>query len=484
MKKLMTALMMMALATVAVPSYGMLSIYEIRREARFLTDRMGHELGLSTRQYNDVYEINFDFYYEVNEIIDDVVRGYDDAIDYYYFLLDQRNEDLDFVLRASQYRRFLNRDYFYRPLYLLGNSWGFRIYSIYSDRAYFYFNIPSHYYSYVGGHSRFHFEISFYHNRYTFRHFGRPNDYFLWHGGYYHHGYYDGWHPCGFYAPKPHYDAWRMRPVYENSRRNNPSMAGTNPDLIRQNAGYEAPGERKTVDNSGRVQVIESKENTRAAGHVTSATSTRSGNAASSTSSSRSGNAASSTSSSRSGNATSTSSSRSGNATSTSSSRSGEATSTSSSRSGSATSTGSSSSRSGSATSSSSSSRSGNATSTSSSNSRSGSAASTGSSSSRSVSVSTQTTGNASTNRSSVSSSSSRSGSSSSVSRSSSSSSSSRSSNSVGSSSSSSSRSGSSSSVSSSSSSSSSRSSSSSSSSRSSSSSSSSRSGSSSSRSR
>lgn len=463
MKKLMTALMMMALATVAVPSYGMLSIYEIRREARFLTDRMGHELGLSTRQYNDVYEINFDFYYEVNEIIDDVVRGYDDAIDYYYFLLDQRNEDLDFVLRASQYRRFLNRDYFYRPLYLLGNSWGFRIYSIYSDRAYFYFNIPSHYYSYVGGHSRFHFEISFYHNRYTFRHFGRPNDYFLWHGGYYHHGYYDGWHPCGFYAPKPHYDAWRMRPIYENSRRNNPSMAGTNPDLIRQNAGYEAPGERKTVDNSGRVQVIESKENTRAAGHVTSATSTRSGNAASSTSSSRSGNA------------TSTSSSRSGNATSTSSSRSGEATSTSSSRSGSATS-------------SSSSSRSGNATSTSSSNSRSGSAASTGSSSSRSGSVSTQTTGNASTNRSSVSSSSSRSGSSSSVSRSSSSSSSSRSSSSVGSSSSSSSRSGSSSSVSSSSrsssSSSSSRSSSSSSSSRSSSSSSSSRSGSSSSRSR
>ena len=477
MKKLMTALMMMALATVAVPSYGMLSIYEIRREARFLTDRMGHELGLSTRQYNDVYEINFDFYYEVNEIIDDVVRGYDDAIDYYYFLLDQRNEDLDFVLRASQYRRFLNRDYFYRPLYLLGNSWGFRIYSIYSDRAYFYFNIPSHYYSYVGGHSRFHFEISFYHNRYTFRHFGRPNDYFLWHGGYYHHGYYDGWHPCGFYAPKPHYDAWRMRPVYENSRRNNPSMAGTNPDLIRQNAGYEAPGERKTVDNSGRVQVIESKENTRAAGHVTSATSTRSGNAASSTSSSRSGNA------------TSTSSSRSGNATSTSSSRSGNATSTSSSRSGNATSTGSSSSRSGSATSSSSSSRSGNATSTSSSNSRSGSAASTGSSSSRSGSVSTQTTGNASTNRSSVSSSSSRSGSSSSVSRSSSSSSSSRGSSSVGSSSSSSSRSGSSSSVSSSSSrssssSSSSRSSSSSSSSRSSSSSSSSRSGSSSSRSR
>ena len=462
MKKLMTALMMMALATVAVPSYGMLSIYEIRREARFLTDRMGHELGLSTRQYNDVYEINFDFYYEVNEIIDDVVRGYDDAIDYYYFLLDQRNEDLDFVLRASQYRRFLNRDYFYRPLYLLGNSWGFRIYSIYSDRAYFYFNIPSHYYSYVGGHSRFHFEISFYHNRYTFRHFGRPNDYFLWHGGYYHHGYYDGWHPCGFYAPKPHYDAWRMRPVYENSRRNNPSMAGTNPDLIRQNAGYEAPGERKTVDNSGRVQVIESKENTRAAGHVTSATSTRSGNAASSTSSSRSGNATS-TSSSRSGNATSTSNSRSGNATSTSSSRSGNA-------------------------SSSSSSRSGNATSTSSSNSRSGSAASTGSSSSRSGSVSTQTTGNASTNRSSVSSSSSRSGSSSSVSRSSSSSSSSRSSSSVGSSSSSSSRSGSSSSVSSSSrsssSSSSSRSSSSSSSSRSSSSSSSSRSGSSSSRSR
>ena len=43
---------------------------------------MGYEVGLSTRQYNDVYELNFDFLCQVNEVIDDVVYGYDDAIDY------------------------------------------------------------------------------------------------------------------------------------------------------------------------------------------------------------------------------------------------------------------------------------------------------------------------------------------------------------------------------------------------------------------
>ena len=89
-----SAIMFVALAAISVQSYAAMSLSEIRREARFLTDRMGHELGLSNRQYDDVYEINFDFFYQVNEVIDDVVYGYDDAIDYYYYLLDVRNETL------------------------------------------------------------------------------------------------------------------------------------------------------------------------------------------------------------------------------------------------------------------------------------------------------------------------------------------------------------------------------------------------------
>ena len=93
MRKMRLALMWIALATISAESIAM-SMNDIRREARVITDRMGYELGLSNRQYNDVYEINFDFLYQANEVLDDMIFGYDDAIDYYYYLLDMRNEDL------------------------------------------------------------------------------------------------------------------------------------------------------------------------------------------------------------------------------------------------------------------------------------------------------------------------------------------------------------------------------------------------------
>ena len=54
---------------------------KIRRDARFLTDKMAYELGLSTRQYNDAYEINYDFIYSVRNVADYVARGYEWALD-------------------------------------------------------------------------------------------------------------------------------------------------------------------------------------------------------------------------------------------------------------------------------------------------------------------------------------------------------------------------------------------------------------------
>lgn len=82
MKKIRIALLMMVLASISAESYAMLSSLEIRREARFLSDRMRYELNLSVRQFDDVYEINYDFLWNVNEILDDMAYGYDDAIDY------------------------------------------------------------------------------------------------------------------------------------------------------------------------------------------------------------------------------------------------------------------------------------------------------------------------------------------------------------------------------------------------------------------
>ena len=52
-----------------------MSSSRVRLEARFLTDKMAYELKLSKAQYNDVYEINYDFISGVRYLMDDVLRG-------------------------------------------------------------------------------------------------------------------------------------------------------------------------------------------------------------------------------------------------------------------------------------------------------------------------------------------------------------------------------------------------------------------------
>lgn len=255
MRTMKSAIMFVALAAISVQSYAAMSLSEIRREARFLTDRMGYELGLSNRQYEDVYEINFDFLYQVNEVIDDVVYGYDDAIDYYYYLLDVRNEDLMYVMRNRQYRRFVNRDYFYRPLYMVGNTWGLRIYDRYADRNYYYFNAPVCYHTYAGAHYRIHFAHSYYAGLY--HHALYHGAFRLWGGGYDHH-HYDGWHCRG----KHKYDIIGSRPWsnaknYEKSRNS-------------LKAGYVNVPSR---DEHSRLVEVNSEENRRTA--VTSDTPSR-----------------------------------------------------------------------------------------------------------------------------------------------------------------------------------------------------------------
>ena len=139
-----------------------MSMSNIRSNARFLSDRMAYELDLTPMQYDDCYEINFDFIYAINNIMNDVVYGYGDAVENYYRLLDYRNEDLRYVLNARQYARFLSLEYFYRPVYSTGRSWAFRIHTIYSNHTFFYFDAPSIYHSYRGAHSHLHFHNDYY----------------------------------------------------------------------------------------------------------------------------------------------------------------------------------------------------------------------------------------------------------------------------------------------------------------------------------
>ncbi|WP_288160188.1 hypothetical protein, partial [Bacteroides acidifaciens] len=172
MKRILFLLFAVGLTANMTVMAGM-STGKVRKETRFLTDKMAYELSLSTQQYNDAYEINYDFIYSVRNIMDYVARGYEWALDDYYEALDIRNDDLRWVLSDAQYRRFLGAEYFYRPIYVTGGKWSFRVYINYPNHSLFYFGVPYHYRTYCGAHYRPHFHhASYYRGRYTnFNHY-------------------------------------------------------------------------------------------------------------------------------------------------------------------------------------------------------------------------------------------------------------------------------------------------------------------------
>lgn len=166
MKRISIILITLVLGTTLC--HATMSTSTVRKESRFLTDKMAYELNLSTYQYNDVYEINYDFIASIRYIMDAVLDGYEWALDEYYDYLDMRNDDLRYVLNVSQYSRFLATDYFFRPVYTSGNRWSFRVYITYTNRNQFYFSKPSCYSSYKGAHFRTRFSnTSYYTGRYN-----------------------------------------------------------------------------------------------------------------------------------------------------------------------------------------------------------------------------------------------------------------------------------------------------------------------------
>lgn len=174
MKRILFILFAIGLTTTT--AMAAMNSSRLREDTRFLTDKMAYELRLSTPQYNDVYEINYDFIDAIGDLMQYVVRGDEWALDEYYEALDIRNDDLRWVLSESQYRRFLGRDYFYRPISATGRGWSFRIYINYTNRNLFYFGRPHHYFSYCGGHYRRHYHtVSYYRDRHTrFGHYAQP----------------------------------------------------------------------------------------------------------------------------------------------------------------------------------------------------------------------------------------------------------------------------------------------------------------------
>jgi hypothetical protein len=98
---------------------------------------------LTDAQYDAVYEINLDYMMSVN--------GRNDVYGAWW---SRRNADLQFVLTAYQYKKYVELSYFYRPLTWHNGSWTFNVYTHYTGKNHFYKGHPKGYVSYKGGNNK------------------------------------------------------------------------------------------------------------------------------------------------------------------------------------------------------------------------------------------------------------------------------------------------------------------------------------------
>lgn len=143
MKRLMMSLVLMV---TIVASAAAMSFSKARKEALFLSDKMAYELNLSLSQYEAVYEINLDYMLGLNGQVD--LNGV-------YWM--RRNADLRYVLSPWQWDRYTQIADFYRPMvWVSRHNFSLSLRSRYVDHKFFYYERPSIYGSYRGGHNAGH----------------------------------------------------------------------------------------------------------------------------------------------------------------------------------------------------------------------------------------------------------------------------------------------------------------------------------------
>ena len=104
-----------------------MSIAAMRSNARFLTDRMAYTLGISDPfVIDEIYRINYDYIWGVNEYLDDVALGY--YYDDYMAVVAARDIALRNLLGTRLWNRVINYTYFYRPIVFANRGWRFSIY--------------------------------------------------------------------------------------------------------------------------------------------------------------------------------------------------------------------------------------------------------------------------------------------------------------------------------------------------------------------
>ena len=130
-----------------------MSIVAMQSNARFLTDRMAYTLGIRDPYLIDeIYRINYDYIWGVNDYLDDVALGY--YYDDYMAVCAARDAALRNLLGVSIWNRLLGYNYFYRPIVFANRGWHFSIYDYdrYGARHFFYSAPRPIARGYAGGH--------------------------------------------------------------------------------------------------------------------------------------------------------------------------------------------------------------------------------------------------------------------------------------------------------------------------------------------
>lgn len=220
---------------------------DVRVNARFLTDRMALELNLNRNQYDDLFEINYDFLNGINRYIPGLARRDPAAIDAYYYYLNERNDDLRWIMSGPIYARFMTIEHFYRPVYAVNDVCYLRVYKVYSNHGHFHYGRPVHYYTYCGAHSRPHCGgVSYYHKHY----YGKRYHHAVYHGDYYcrpsHHHHHHGGHKHPHYSESHHAGHHHHIDHHHDGHHHHPSYPSVRPEprVRRSNKEYSRSYDR------------------------------------------------------------------------------------------------------------------------------------------------------------------------------------------------------------------------------------------------
>ena len=123
-------------AFVMITSANAQRLTDIQAEARFITDKMIVELGLSNVQRNSLLNINLNYL--------DGIRSYRDIDAYGWHY---RNKQLKRMLNDRQWKRFKEAYYFYHPIGWNNNTYIYNIYNKYPKHHY----RPSHHHPHYYG---------------------------------------------------------------------------------------------------------------------------------------------------------------------------------------------------------------------------------------------------------------------------------------------------------------------------------------------